>query len=144
MSYVLGKRILNIFNHVIFPAKIQIQCIDVSVFMFDLSMIDMSSECEYDWYWKISACSTEYEACDSYASLTRHQASYSGSAGWYFRYQSIYIRITYTGTYFDLEIHVLTSGKHSFISAIDGISRVLPQLHSPKFQQISLKFHKIS
>jgi hypothetical protein len=21
----------------------------------------MSSECEYDWYWKISACSTEYE-----------------------------------------------------------------------------------
>ena len=26
----------------------------------------------------------------------------------------------------DLEKHVLTSGKHSFISAIDGISRVLP------------------
>jgi hypothetical protein len=24
----------------------------------------MSSECEYDWYWKISACSTEYEAYD--------------------------------------------------------------------------------
>ena len=47
-------------------------------------------------------------------------------------------------TYFDLEKHVLTSGKHSFISAIDGISRVLPQLHSQKFQQISLKFHKIS
>jgi hypothetical protein len=31
--------------------------------MFDLRMINMSSECEYDWYWKISACSTEYEAC---------------------------------------------------------------------------------
>jgi hypothetical protein len=30
---------------------------------------------------KISACSTDYEACDSFASLTRHQASYSGSAG---------------------------------------------------------------
>jgi hypothetical protein len=28
--------------------------------------------------------------------LTRHQASYSGSAGWYFRYQSIHIQITYT------------------------------------------------
>ena len=35
--------------------------IDVSVFMFDLRMTNMSSECEYDWYWKISACSTEYE-----------------------------------------------------------------------------------
>jgi hypothetical protein len=35
---------------------------------------------EYDWYWKISACSTEY----------------SGSAGWYFRYQSIHFQITYT------------------------------------------------
>jgi hypothetical protein len=40
--------------------------IDVSVFMFDLRMINMSSECEYDWYWKISACSTEYEVCDSW------------------------------------------------------------------------------
>jgi hypothetical protein len=28
--------------------------------------------------------------------LTRHQTSYSGSAGWYFRYQSIRIQITYT------------------------------------------------
>ena len=28
--------------------------------------------------------------------LTRHQTSYSGSAGWYFRYQSIHIQITYT------------------------------------------------
>ena len=70
--------------------------IDVSVFMLDLRMINMSSECEYDWYWKISVCSTEYEVCDSFASLTRHQASYSGSAGWYFRYQSIHIQITYT------------------------------------------------
>jgi hypothetical protein len=25
---------------------------DVSVFMFDLRMINMSSEWEYDWYWK--------------------------------------------------------------------------------------------
>ena len=93
MNYVLGKRILNILNHMIFPAKKQI---DVSVFMLDLRMLNMSSECEYDWYWKTSACSTEYEVCDSSASLTRHQASYSGSAGWYFRYQSIHIQITYT------------------------------------------------
>ena len=70
--------------------------IDVSVFMLDLRMINMSSECEYDWYWKISDRSTEYEVCDSFASLTRHQASYSGSAGWYFWYQSIHIQITYT------------------------------------------------
>ena len=41
--------------------------IDVSVFMFDLRMINMSSECEYEWYWIISACSTEYEVGDSFA-----------------------------------------------------------------------------
>ena len=61
-----------------------------------LRMINMSSEWEYDWYWKISACSTEYEACDSFGSLTRQQTSYSGSAGWYFPYQSIHIQIIYT------------------------------------------------
>jgi hypothetical protein len=70
--------------------------IDVSVFMVDLRMINMSSECEYDWYWKISACSTEYEVCDSFASLTRQQFSYPSSTGWYFRYQSIHIQITHT------------------------------------------------
>jgi len=97
MNYVLGKRILNSLNHVIFPAKIQIsKPIDVSVFMFDLGMINMSSECEYNWYWKISAYSTEYEVCDSFASLTRQQTSYFGSIGWYFRYQSIHIQIAYT------------------------------------------------
>ena len=49
MNYVLGKRIFNILNHEIFPAKIQIsKPIDVSVFMFDLRMINMSSKCEYD------------------------------------------------------------------------------------------------
>ena len=70
--------------------------IDVSVFMVDLRIINMSSECEYDWYWKISACSREYEVSESFASLTRQQISYSGSAGWYFRYQSVHIQITYT------------------------------------------------
>ena len=67
--------------------------IDVFVFMFDLRMINMLSKCEYDWCWKISVCATEDEACDSFASLTRHQASYSGSAGWYFQYQSIHLQI---------------------------------------------------
>ena len=66
----------------------------ISVFMFDLIMISMSSECEYDWYLKISACSTEYEICDSFASLTRQQTSYYGSAGWYVWYQSMHIQIT--------------------------------------------------
>ena len=93
----MGKRILYILKHVIFPAKIQIsKSIDVSIFIFDLKIINMSSECQYDWHWKISASSTEYEACDSFASLTRLQSSYSGSACWYFRYQSIHIQITYT------------------------------------------------
>ena len=45
--------------------------IDASVIMFDLRMINMSS-------------------------LTRHQTSYSGSPGWYFRHQSIHIQITYS------------------------------------------------
>ena len=81
--------------------------IDVFVFMFDLRMINMSSECEYDWYWKISACSSEYEVCDLFASLTRHQTSYSGSADWYFRHQSIHIQITYTSlTYNHLGFHI--------------------------------------
>ena len=40
---VLWKRILNILNHVIFPAKIQIsKPLDVSVFMFDLRMIRLN------------------------------------------------------------------------------------------------------
>ena len=78
----------------------------VSVFIVDLRMINMSSECEYDWYWKISACSTEYEVCDSFASLAHQQTSYSGSAGWYIRYQSIHIQITYTKVTFEgLDIH---------------------------------------
>jgi hypothetical protein len=51
----------------------------ISVFMFDLWMISMSSECEYDWYWIISTCSTEYEICGSFASLNRQQTSYYGS-----------------------------------------------------------------
>jgi hypothetical protein len=77
---ILGKRILNILNHMIFPEKMQIsKPIDAFVFMLDLRMISLSSECEYGWYWKISACSTEYEVCDSFASLTHQQTSYSGN-----------------------------------------------------------------
>ena len=46
MNYVLGKRILNILNRVIFSRENT--NIDVSVFIFNLKMINMSSECEYD------------------------------------------------------------------------------------------------
>ena len=70
----------------------------------------MSSKCEYDWYWKISACSTEYEVCDSFASLTSQQTSYSGSTGWYFRYQSIHITYTYSDTLASYVTH-----KHQFL-----------------------------
>jgi hypothetical protein len=51
------------------------------------------SECslEYRTFEKTTVCSTEYEDCDSFASLTRQQTSFSGSAGGYFRYQSIHI-----------------------------------------------------
>jgi hypothetical protein len=56
------RRILNILRIVWFSRENT--NIDVCVFMFDLRMINMSSECEYDWHWKISACSTEYEAYD--------------------------------------------------------------------------------
>jgi hypothetical protein len=51
----------------------------ISVFMFDLRMISLSSECEYDWYLKILARSTEYEMCGSFPSLTRQQTSYYSS-----------------------------------------------------------------
>jgi hypothetical protein len=63
------------------PVEIQLsKPIDILyMFMFDLRMINMSSECKYDLYWKISACSGEYEVCYSFASLTRQQTSYSCS-----------------------------------------------------------------
>ena len=46
MNYVLGKRILNILKSCDFSRENT--NIDVSVFMLDLRMINMSSECEYD------------------------------------------------------------------------------------------------
>jgi hypothetical protein len=94
MNYDFGEAYFEYFESCTFSRENT--NIDVSVFMFDLMMINMSSECEYDWYWQIPACSTEYEFCDSFASLTRQQTSYSGSACWYFWYQSIHIQITYT------------------------------------------------
>jgi hypothetical protein len=76
-SYSTNKA--KMYSYSIFVQQMYwLQDEDVSVFMFDLRMINMSSECEYDWYWKISACSTEYEICDSFASLTRHQTLNSG------------------------------------------------------------------
>jgi len=76
-----------------FPRKYKYRFIRVYVwFKDDKHVIWM-------WIWltlkKKSACSTEYEVCDSFASLTRQQTSYSGSAGWYFRYQSIHFQIAY-------------------------------------------------
>ena len=94
MNYAFGEAYFEYFESCNFSRENT--NIDVSVFMFDLRMINMSSECEYDWYWKKSDCSTKYEVCDSFASLTRQQTKYSGSAGWYFGYQSIHIQITYT------------------------------------------------
>ena len=43
-------------------------------------------------------------------------------------------------TRIDLEKHVLTSGKHSFISAIDGSSGVLPDCTFSKISTNFLKF----
>jgi hypothetical protein len=43
-----------------FPRKYKYRCIRVYAWFKD-DKLNMSSECEYDWYWKISACSTEYE-----------------------------------------------------------------------------------
>ena len=43
--------------------------------------------------------------------LTRHQTSYSGSAGWYFRYQSIHIQIAYTYLIFYILLWILLVNK---------------------------------
>jgi hypothetical protein len=79
------------------PVEIQLsKPIDVPyMFMFDLRMINMSSECKYDWYWEISACSTEYEACDSFFISPR---------SWYqpesrFTYNHSVMTEIYTNTY---------------------------------------------
>ena len=109
MNYVLVEASFEYFESCDFSSENT--NIDVSMFMLDLRMINMSSECEYDWYWKISACSTEYEVCDSFTSLTHHQTSYSGSAGWYFRYQSIHIQITYTYLIFYILLWILLVNK---------------------------------
>ena len=109
MNYVLVEAYFEYFESCDFSSENT--NIDVSMFMLDLRMINMSSECGYDWYWKISACSTEYEVCDSFTSLTRQQTSYSGSAGWYFRYQSIHIQITYTYLIFYILLWILLVNK---------------------------------
>jgi hypothetical protein len=43
--------------------------------------------------------------------LTCHQTSYSGSAGWYFRYQSIHIQIAYTYLIFYILLWILLVNK---------------------------------
>jgi hypothetical protein len=64
------------------------RCIRVYVW-FKNDKHHMSSECEYQ-------PAQQNMKGDSFASLTCQQTSYSGSAGWYFQYQSIHIQITYT------------------------------------------------
>ena len=52
MNYSFGEASFEYFESCNFSRENT--NIDVFVFMFDLMMINMSSECEYDWYWKIS------------------------------------------------------------------------------------------
>ena len=80
---------MTILNYVIFPAKIQISKFKNVPYMYMFSGSQLIDT-------KILSCSTEFEVCDSFASLTRQQTSYSCSVGWYFLYQSIEIQITYT------------------------------------------------
>jgi hypothetical protein len=102
-------------------------------------MINMSSECEYNWYWKISACSTEYEVSDSFASLTRQQTSYSGSSGRYFRYQSIHIQITYAYTITALErdqYEVLWNRVQQYWTRRSRVQYCCTQLHKYRIKGI--------
>ena len=69
--------------------------IDVSVFMIDLRMINMSSECEYDWYRKYQPAEPEYEDCWRVSKANESQTSYSVEQADIFQYQSIHIQMTY-------------------------------------------------
>jgi hypothetical protein len=111
MNYVLGKRILNILNHVIWmwidwyqkyqPAEPEhVVCwrlsdvnesqASYSVEQDDIFQYQSYSHSEYMFIILKSNINTNTSIL-----LTRHQTSYSGWAGWYFRYQSIHIQITY-------------------------------------------------
>ena len=107
----------------------------------------MSSECEYNWYWKISACSTEYEVSDSFASLTRQQTSYSGSSGRYFRYQSIHIQITYAYTITALErdqYEVLWSRVQQYWTRRSRVQYCCTQLHKYRIKGILFSILSLS
>jgi hypothetical protein len=79
---------INILNYVIFPAKIQIsKPIDVPYIHVYVWFKD-DKHVVWMWIWLILKI----------ISLLDRQTSYSGSTGWYFRYQSIHIQITYTYT----------------------------------------------
>jgi hypothetical protein len=90
--------------------------------------------------WKISACSTEYEVCDSFPSLTRHQTSYSVSAGWYFRHQSIHIQITKINT--ETSMFVFSRKNHM----IQNIQNTLPQniVHKYLWRKIMTSQQRLS
>jgi hypothetical protein len=94
MKYAFGKCILNISNHVIFPAKIQYRCIRVYAwFKDDKHVIWM-------WIWLIL---NKISLLDRIWSLrlVRFTHSPTNFIFWlgrliFLRYQSIHIQITYT------------------------------------------------
>ena len=79
-----------------FPRKYKYRCVRVYVwFKDDKHVIWM-------WIWlTLKKYQPARQNMKLMTSLTRHRSSYSGSAGWYFRYQSIHIhiQITYTCTF---------------------------------------------
>ena len=82
-----------------FQRKYKYRCIHVYVRFKD------NTHVIWMWIWSILK------------NITRHQTSYSGSAGWYFRYQSIHIQITYT--YWHLG--VAQTQKYRAIETVIGI-----------------------
>ena len=80
-----------------FPRKYKYRCIRIyDWFKNDKHVIWM-------WIWLILKNNSLLDRIWSF-SLTHQQTSYSGSAGWYFRYQPIHIQITYTSVSWKLNI----------------------------------------
>jgi hypothetical protein len=76
---VLGKRILNILNHVIFPSKIQI-------YMYPC--LWLICICYLDVNWKYQPTEPEYEVCWRVSEANESQASYSVEQADIFQNQS--------------------------------------------------------
>jgi hypothetical protein len=93
MNYGFGEASFEYFESCNFSYR----CIRVYVWLKD------DKHVIWMWIWLI------LKNINSFASLTRQQTSYSGSVGWYFRYQSIHIQITYTSRRLDIFVQ-LSSG----------------------------------